>query len=153
MQRESASCRSIDLEDMLRGSELAVRKVSNRILLTIAGRRFRSYSIIKHVGRRSGKEFSTPVSAFPLGDGFVVALLYGDGANVDWCRNVMAAGGCVLKTAGQEYRLERPEIIPASQALNAFPALTKRMLITRGIDQFLWVHKPSGGSGNVTDNA
>jgi hypothetical protein len=83
----------------------------------------------------------TPVSAFPLGDGFVVALLYGDGANVDWCRNVMAAGGCILKTLGQEYVLERPEIIPASQALNAFPALTRRMLTTRGIDQFLWVHK------------
>ena len=116
-------------------------RISNAIFLKIAGGPFRAYSALKHVGRSSGREYVTPVSAYPLGDGFVFALLYGDGANVDWCRNVMAAGQCRLLTRGQEYMLERPEIIPAEQALPSFPLLARRMYRDRGIQHFLWVHR------------
>jgi hypothetical protein len=101
----------------------------------------RAYSALKHVGRSSGREYVTPLSAYPLGDGFVLALLYGEAAKVDWCRNVMAAGQCRLLTCGQEYVLERPEIIPAEHALAAFPLLMRRMYRARGIQQFLWVHR------------
>ncbi len=113
---------------------------ANAIFLKIAGGRFRAYSLLKHFGRKSGREYRTPISAFPLGDGFVLALLYGDAAEVDWCRNVMAAGKCILKTRGQEYQLERPEIIPASQALQAYPPLFRFYYRMSGIRQFLWVH-------------
>ncbi len=113
---------------------------ANAFFLKIAGGRFRAYSLLKHIGRSSGREYRTPVTAFPLGDGFVLALLYGDAAEVDWCRNVMAAGKCILKTRGQEYVLEKPEIIPASKALAAYPLLFRFYYRTRGIQQFLWVH-------------
>jgi deazaflavin-dependent oxidoreductase (nitroreductase family) len=83
-----------------------IKKRANRFFLKIAGRRFRFYSILKHVGRRSGRAYATPVAAYPLGDGFVFALL--DGDNVDWCHNVLAAGKCTLKTLGREYVLEGP---------------------------------------------
>jgi hypothetical protein len=116
-------------------------RISNAIFLKIAGGPLRAYSVLKHVGRSSGREYITPVSAYPLGDGFVFALLYGDGANVDWCRNVMAAGQCLLKTRGHEYKLEKPEIIPASQAIDAFPSFTRHIFKSRGIQQFLWVHQ------------
>lgn len=114
---------------------------ANAIFLKIAGGPFRAYSALKHVGRSSGRAYVTPLSAYPLGDGFVLALLYGEAARVDWCRNVMAAGQCILKTRGQEYVLERPEIIPASQALAAYPLLARLMYRARGIQQFLWVHQ------------
>jgi deazaflavin-dependent oxidoreductase (nitroreductase family) len=120
-----------------------LNKRSNAIFLKIAGGRFRAYSLLKHTGRKSGNEYRTPVSAFPLGDGFVLALLYGDAAEVDWCRNVMAAGKCILKTRGIEYLLERPELIPASQALAAYPPLLRFLYRVEGIQQFLWVHSPS----------
>ncbi len=116
---------------------------SNAIFLKIAGGPLRAYSALKHVGRSSGREYVAPLSAYPLGDGFVLALLYGEAARVDWCRNVMAAGQCRLKTRGQEYVLERPEIIPAEHALVAFPLLMRRMYRARGIQQFLWVHRKS----------
>ena len=118
-------------------------KRANALFLKIAGRRFRAYSALKHIGRSSGREYITPLSAYPLGDGFVMAVLYGEAAKVDWCRNVMAAGRCILKTRGEEYMLEKPEIIPSSKALAAYPLPARLMYRARGIHQFLWVHQKS----------
>jgi hypothetical protein len=114
---------------------------ANAIFLKIAGGPLRAYSALKHVGRSSGREYVTPLSAYPLGDGFVLALLYGDAQRVDWCRNVMAAGQCRLLTRGREYVLERPEILSAEQALPALPLLMRLLYRAQGIQQFLWVHR------------
>lgn len=123
------------------GSRSQLNKRSNAILLKIAGGPLRAFSLLKHVGRRSGKAYATPLSAYPLGDGFVIALLYGDATKVSWCQNVMDAGKCILKTRGQEYVLGRPEIISASQALPAYPPLARWVYQSRDIQQFLWVHR------------
>ena len=90
---------------------------SSRFFLKIAGRRLRAYSIVTHIGRRSACEYQNPVGAYPLGDGFVIAILYGPESQ--WVRNVMASGGFTLRTKGRDYQLERPEVIPSSQALAA----------------------------------
>ena len=92
-----------------------VRGASNRLFLKISGRRLRAYSIVKHVGRRSGREYVNPVSAYPLGDGFVITILYG--LDSQWVRNVLATGRLTLMTQGREHALERPELIPTTQAL------------------------------------
>ena len=115
-----------------------IRSLSNRIFLTISGRWFRAYSIVRHVGRTSGRAYQNPVSAYPLGDGFVIAVLYG--AQSHWVRNVMAAGRFTLRTKGRDYLLERPEIIPPAQALAAFPPRLQRMLRSGGIQDFVWAH-------------
>jgi deazaflavin-dependent oxidoreductase (nitroreductase family) len=114
---------------------------ANALFLKIAGGRLPAYSALKHLGRSSGREYVTPLSAYPLGDGFVMAVLYGEAKNVDWVRNVMAAGQCVLKTRREEHVLERPEIIPASQAEAAYPPLLRFMYRSRGIHEFLWAHR------------
>ncbi|MBX3082225.1 MAG: nitroreductase family deazaflavin-dependent oxidoreductase [Anaerolineae bacterium] len=98
--------------------------------------------MLKHIGRKSGREYHTPVTAFPLGNGFVLALLYGDASEVDWCLNVMAAGKCILKTRGEEFVLERPESISTSQAMPAFPPLFRFVYRLQKVHQFLWVHLP-----------
>jgi deazaflavin-dependent oxidoreductase (nitroreductase family) len=133
-------------QQLRRGIDTRVAKLVSPAMLNIAGTRFRSLSILRHVGRRSGREYATPITAFPLGDGFVIALLYGDVATVDWCRNVMAAGACTIKVLGQDIALERPEIIPASDALVAHPSFWRYMLKARKIDQFLWVHRAGSAS-------
>ncbi len=103
----------------------------------------RAYSLLKHVGRKSGKEYRTPVSAFPLGDGFVLAILYGDAAEVDWVRNVMAAGKCILKTNNLEYTLIKPELIAPAQAMPAYSWLFRAVYRLQGVRQFLWIHHVS----------
>jgi len=120
-----------------------VKSVSNRIFLKISGRRLRAYSIVRHVGRTSGSEYHNPVSAYPLGDGFVIAVLYG--IRSQWVRNVMAVGRFVLRTKNRDYALERPEIIPPAQALPAFPLWQRVMLKGRNIQAFVWGHRTDTG--------
>ena len=115
-------------------------KPYNKIIVPIAGRRFSPYALLEHTGRRSGRAYVTPVGAFPFGDGFAVGLSYG--ADVDWCRNIMASGHAVLKWRGQEFALERPELIPMSTlVLQAIPACFR--LPARELKQLVWLHQPS----------
>src|SRR5262247_782864 len=57
---------------------------------TIAGH-IGPYAVVRHVGRRSGRAYATPVWAASRGDDVLIALILG--TETDWCRNVRAAGG------------------------------------------------------------
>jgi deazaflavin-dependent oxidoreductase (nitroreductase family) len=120
---------------------------SNRFFLKIAGRHLRAYSMVTHFGRRSGRAYRNPVGAYPLGDGFVIAVLYG--RDSQWVRNVMASGGFTLRTRGRDYQLERPEIIPSSQAVVAYPRLWQWTLKRQKIDQFVWAHRLASSAASV----
>ncbi len=84
------------------------RRVTNRIAGLFAGRA-PGFSVIIHMGRRSGKTYRTPILTFRDGDGYRIALTYGDGA--DWVRNILAAGGCDLLTRGRVIHLTDPRVI------------------------------------------
>jgi hypothetical protein len=58
-----------------------------------------------------------------------------------WVRKVMATGRLGLRTKGRDYRLERPELIPAALALAAFPPWQRVMLRSRKIQDFIWAHR------------
>ncbi|MGB7165162.1 MAG: hypothetical protein WBD70_18815, partial [Mycobacterium sp.] len=68
-------------------------KRANHWMRHVAGTRpgslYFNLAALHHVGRRSGREYVTPLSAYPLGDGFVLAVAY---PHVDWSENVLAAG-------------------------------------------------------------
>jgi hypothetical protein len=116
-----------------------VRSLANRMFLAISGRWFRAYSIVGHAGRVSGREYRNPVSAYPLGDGFVIPVLYG--IESQWVRNVMTVGRLTLRTKGRDHLLQRPEFIPPAQALAAFPPLLRRYFHSRNIQDFVWAHQ------------
>ena len=82
-------------------------RVVNRATLSFAGR-LPGFAILTHVGRRTGRRYRTPVVVFRRGGEYVIAL--GSGSDVQWVRNVLAAGGCELRTRGLALRLERPRI-------------------------------------------
>jgi deazaflavin-dependent oxidoreductase (nitroreductase family) len=115
-----------------------IQNVSSRIFMMISGRWFRGYSIVRHVGRRSGRQYQNPVSAYPLGDGFVIPVLYG--ADSQWVRNVMAAERFTVRTKGRDHLLERPEIIHPAQALEAYPRLMRTIMKSRNTQDFVWAH-------------
>lgn len=131
-----------------------VFKLFNAVTLPIAGRRFSPYGLLKHTGRRSHQTYVTPVKVYPFGDGFVLTLTYGP--EVDWCRNIMASGTCVLTWKGQEYTLENPALLPISQAWQAYPLSTRLVGRVGGVKQCLWLHRPSTASakeGSAKDRA
>jgi len=67
------------------------------------------FGLVEHHGRRSGRTFRTPVNVFSQPEGYAIALTYG--ADSDWVRNVLAAGGCELETRGKRQHLFSPRII------------------------------------------
>lgn len=117
-------------------------KRANPYLLKIAGTRtgmlYFNLGALHHIGRRSGRAYVTPLSAYPLGDGFVLAAAY---PHVDWLENVLAASDCTLKWNGGEYALERPELLSRAEAMKAYPGLVKPFLAgAAGQNKFVWLH-------------
>jgi deazaflavin-dependent oxidoreductase (nitroreductase family) len=123
----------------------------NPVVLKMAGNRSRGYAIVKHVGRRSGREYSTPVVAKPLGDGFVIPLPYGH--DTDWYRNVIAAGTCALIWNGEEYALHKPEVITLSEARHAYPLVQRVIFSASGIKEHLLLHQLAEVSEAVSAGA
>jgi deazaflavin-dependent oxidoreductase (nitroreductase family) len=66
------------------------------------------FGILTYPGRKSGKVYRTPMNVFRRGDGYVFALTYG--SDVDWVKNVVAAGECGLRTLGRDTRLVEPKL-------------------------------------------
>jgi deazaflavin-dependent oxidoreductase (nitroreductase family) len=121
-----------------------VFQLANPLTLSLAGRRFSPFALLRHRGRRSSRAYVTPVRAYPLGDGFVLGLTWG--SEVDWCRNVMASGKGMLRWYGQDDVLERPELIPATSARAAYPLPIKLAMLLGVAEQGLWLHRPSEDS-------
>ncbi len=53
------------------------------------------FAVIHHRGRKSGRAYRTPVLALPSDSGFVIPMTYG--RDVDWARNMCAAGGAAFR--------------------------------------------------------
>jgi deazaflavin-dependent oxidoreductase (nitroreductase family) len=90
-------------------------KVLNPVMMTMAGRRHvRMAAQVRHVGRKSGRQYVTPVGAGRSGDTFVIPLTFGNQS--DWSRNIRAAGGCSIRMNGVDYRVNQPELADRAQA-------------------------------------
>mgnify|MGYP002382378840 CR=1 FL=1 len=83
-------------------------------------------AVVKHRGRKSGKQYATPLLLAPIAGGFVAELTYGP--NVDWFQNVKAAGRCTILKDGREIAIDRIEPMDADAGRQAFP-LPARFLL------------------------
>ena len=92
--------------------------------LTLAG--LGPFTIVRHVGRRSGKHYATPLLLAPIAGGFVAELTYGP--NVDWFQNVMAAGHCTIVRGGKEIAIDRIEPMDSAAGRQAFPLAARSVL-------------------------
>jgi len=118
-------------------------RISNKYLLKpvmirLAGRKGFYAAAIGHAGRRSGKQYSTPVVADRVADGFVIPLPYG--TQVDWLQNVLTAGRATITVEGHSYDVVDPEIIDAEAALPMLPPGRQRMFSRVGVENFLKVN-------------
>ena len=94
---------------MMAGPPAAV-KTFNRLALLLAGRRLVPvWGVLRHSGRKSGREFSTPLAFVATPGAFFVGLPWGRGT--DWVRNVRAAGRCTVRLGGREYECSQPEFV------------------------------------------
>jgi deazaflavin-dependent oxidoreductase (nitroreductase family) len=109
----------------------------NSLMRPLAGRKNSYAAAIGHTGRKSGKQYSTPVGAQPIPDGFIIPLAYG--THVDWLQNVFAAGRATLSADGETHDVTEPELIDASTALPMISPKQRRTYERVGISQYLKV--------------
>jgi deazaflavin-dependent oxidoreductase (nitroreductase family) len=107
----------------------------NRLTAKIARASWGPFSIIYHVGRRTGKLYQTPIFVFPTADGFVAALTYG--VEVDWYRNISAAGQCRVLWHRHEYNIDKIEPVEIGSALPLFPWFIRMGLQIMGTQHYL----------------
>jgi deazaflavin-dependent oxidoreductase (nitroreductase family) len=92
--------------------------------------------VIHHRGRKSGRDYATPVSARRTAEGFVVPMTFGDQA--DWFKNVAAAGGCVLEWNGIRYPVVNPRIVGWTDAGSAFKPVERAIMrVVMGMENFV----------------
>ena len=106
-----------------------LKNTLNRLTIRIARSGRGPFSLVRHVGRRSGRTYETPVILARVPQGFVAELTYGTG--VSWYRNIVAAGGCVVVSGGAEYRIDRIEPCDPAAGIRAYgnpAALVLRLL-------------------------
>jgi deazaflavin-dependent oxidoreductase (nitroreductase family) len=109
----------MNLQQQLRHGLLIVLKyIVNPLTRRLARSSFGPFSIVRHIGRRSGKLYETPIVVGRLKDGFVIELTYGP--DVDWHKNVVAAGGCMVVWHGQEYVIDTIEPVDTETGRAAF---------------------------------
>jgi len=115
------------------------RDVGNPRQLQSAGTPGAHASVLCHTGRKSGKQYQTPVTARWTADGFVIGLPYGP--NTDWLKNVLASGAATVTHNGSSYRCDEPTVIPTDEAAHDFSAHELRILRLMGVDECLRMHR------------
>ena|SRR5215510_2368598 len=114
-------------------------RVARPLALRSAGRAGSNTSVIRHVGRQSGRTYETPVVAARNDDSFFIALPYGQ--RTDWLRNFLAKGCATIITHGHTYEVDRPEVIPMAKATGYFRPREQRMHRQFHVDTALQVRQ------------
>lgn len=100
-------------------------RATRPLAMRSAGKEGSSTAVVRHVGRKSGRTYETPVVTAQHGDSFLIALPYGE--RTDWLKNVLASGSAVIVANGHSYEVDRPEVIPMAEATTYFRAGERRM--------------------------
>jgi deazaflavin-dependent oxidoreductase (nitroreductase family) len=107
-------------------------------VLPLAGRRWNPiFGLVSHRGRRSGRQYVTPIAARRVAGGFIISLAFG--AHVDWHRNLEAADGGSIRWRGRDYEVTGPEIIGIQEGLAAFHPVQRLFLWIARIDGYIRV--------------
>jgi deazaflavin-dependent oxidoreductase (nitroreductase family) len=104
--------------------------------LGLAGGRISPWATLEHVGRVSGTVYRTPVLPKVSGDHAWIPLPYG--TDVQWLRNVQAAGHCRLQVHETTYDLDEPAVVEPDERPD-LPKMLRRRLAARGY-RYLRLH-------------
>ena len=110
------------------------RRFANRIMILLAPH-LAPFAVLHHVGRRTGREYRTPVVAFRTPRGVAVPLFYG--LEVEWLRNVLMAGSVDVVRRGWRYRLTDVEIRSGDAGLGLVPRWVRPAVRLAGVTHTL----------------
>ena len=111
------------------------KRFGNPVMMRLAGSRYFFAGVIRHTGRRSGREYATPIWAVPTVDGFVVSLPFGEGA--DWLKNLLVAGRATIETRGSTREVADPEVLDRETAWSSLPRRARLLFGLAGIERYV----------------
>ncbi len=101
----------------LRLVKLYHKYVENPVMIRFS--QFGITATIHHVGRRSGTQYATPVVAHQSGQDVIIPLPYG--TDIDWLRNLLAAGQAVVDLDGRSLAVEEPAVVGIDEVIDLLP--------------------------------
>ena len=106
----------------------------NGILRPLAAR-VPTFGVVTYPGRKTGRTYRTPLNVFRRGNDYLFFLTYG--SDVQWVKNILAAGACMLRTRGQDVALAQPGIVTDPELRAAPPVVRFVERRLAGATQFL----------------
>jgi deazaflavin-dependent oxidoreductase (nitroreductase family) len=91
-------------------------------------------AVVHHRGRVSGRQYDTPVQAYPTAQGWVVGLAYNRDAA--WALNLLAAGSGEMTRSGRRYQLSRPRR-GGPETIELLPGYGKLMMRSARVRDYL----------------
>lgn len=119
----------------------AVTRYVDPVLRPLAGR-LPTFGVVSHRGRTSGRTYRTPVNVFRRGDEYLFFLTYG--SDVDWVKNILAAGTCTVRTRGRDVRLVDPELV-VDPELDLAPPFVRFVESIAGVTEVLRMRSAFAG--------
>jgi deazaflavin-dependent oxidoreductase (nitroreductase family) len=101
-----------------------------------------NFAIISYVGRKSGKRYRTPMNVFRDGESYVFALTYG--SDVQWVKNVIAAGEADLQIRNKTTHLVDPELF-VDPTRRLMPLIVRIALRFARVSEFLRMRPATTG--------
>jgi deazaflavin-dependent oxidoreductase (nitroreductase family) len=115
-------------------------KITNPLALRLAGRRwFPLWAVLRHRGRRTGREYAIPVALLVTPDTFVIGLPWGPDTN--WAQNVLAAGGCSIHWKGTDHQVTSPRLVGKDVALGAAGRFQRSVISRLDFPAFLQLQR------------
>jgi deazaflavin-dependent oxidoreductase (nitroreductase family) len=111
-----------------------VKRYVNPITRPVA-KNLPTFAILTHRGRKTGRSYRTPINVFRRGTEYFFFLTYG--SDVEWVKNVAAAGSCSIETRGRVVELVDPELITDPELCPAPPHVRFLERRIAGVTQYL----------------
>jgi deazaflavin-dependent oxidoreductase (nitroreductase family) len=122
----------------------AISRATAPISRPLAGHRFLPlWAVLRHRGRRTGREYAVPVAIRATEEAFVIAIPFGE--RTQWVRNVVEAGGCTIRWQAAEHPATAPSIIGYEEAAPAFSPMQRWILRRAGVSRFVRLSRVSDG--------
>ncbi|MGH3562321.1 MAG: nitroreductase family deazaflavin-dependent oxidoreductase [Mycobacterium sp.] len=85
-------------------------------------RRFPTFAIVEHRGRKSGRSYETVVRAYRRGS--VLAVMLGHG-KADWVNNILAAGEADVRMFRRDVHVTNPRLVPIGDDTSELPWIVR----------------------------
>jgi deazaflavin-dependent oxidoreductase (nitroreductase family) len=114
------------------------KHVTNPVMVRFFSGRSKHAALIEHVGRNSGTTYQTPVTAHRAEDTIIVPLPYG--TEIDWLRNLQAAGDGIVKLENRSFTVLDPEVVPVERIIPLLPPYVTRIVRMHDTKHALVLH-------------